>query len=106
MTPDEAITAVLRAAAREVAHGLAPERASAYDTFVEMNQEQADEAMQAWNYLVANRPRITSTEAARMEKDAYDAILKASVSSMLALAHFPFLDKIDFDIEEIRMKMI
>ena len=106
MTPDEAVTAVLRSSAKEIARGLAPEKATAYDGFVELCQERADEAMQNWNFLIGSRQKITGSEAARMERDAYDAILQLAVAANLALAHFPFLDRIEFDLKSEMAKMI
>ena len=103
---DQAITAVLRVTAAELARGLAPDKASAYDGFVELTQERADQATAAWNDLITNRPKSTKIQAARMEKAAYDACLAAAVAAMLTLAHFPFLDKIEFNFEEERAGMI
>ncbi len=98
MTSDEAISAAFRAASREMARGMAPDKGGAYEAFLIQTGEYLDGSSQSWARLAEARPRITASQAEGMEMHAYIQILQATIGCLMALGHFPYLPRIDAEV--------
>ncbi len=102
MSPDEAITAAYRAAAHEIARGLAPDRAAAFEGFMIETGGHAVAISESWSNLAMARPIMTPVCADSAEMRVYTDTLATAVSALLTLAHFPHLEKIDIHFDETR----
>lgn len=102
MTSDDAITAAFRAAAFELAKGLAPDRAAAFQEFLIQTGGHSDSTVQAWSHLAQARPTLTGRDSDRAEMRVYRELLNLTISAIMTLAHYPHLAKIDVTFDEHR----
>jgi hypothetical protein len=93
MTPIEALNCAVAATEKALENGLT--QGGAYQHFLIQSGERLDNAAQALTAVAMNRPHLRDRGVARFEMAAYFQILQAAISVLLALAHFPYLDRID-----------
>lgn len=99
MTPDDAISAAFRAASKELDRQ--PVQVEAYETFLLNTSEHLDLAAQFLTQIAEKREAANDETLASLEQCGLREILQASVSGLLALAHYPYLNRITMQGERL-----
>ncbi|MEE8551580.1 MAG: hypothetical protein V3T08_10045 [Gemmatimonadota bacterium] len=100
MTPDEAISAAFRAASTELARTSV--RPDAYEGFLAATKEHLDLASQFFSKIAVHRDKAGYNAITTLEHQGLREILQATVSTLLALGHYPYLDRIHMDGEPLQ----
>ncbi len=94
MTPEESITAAFRAASGEMSKGMTANKAGAFHGFVVQASHTLNETAKAFAAVSELRPNGSTEDIARLEAYAYNQILQTTITVLMALGHFPYLDRI------------
>ena len=100
MTPDEIISAAFRAASKELSRS--PIRPDAYEGFMVATSEHLDQAAQFFSKIAEERNTASLDTLTALEHYGMREILQATVSALLALGHYPYLDRIQMDGEVLQ----
>lgn len=100
MTPEESISAAFRAASREMSRGMTANKAAAFQGFLVQTSQTLNETAKAFAAVSGLRPKGSAEDIARLEAYAYNQILQATISAIMALGHFPYLEGVDSRITE------
>jgi hypothetical protein len=98
MTPEEAISTAFRAASKEIATGMTSKRAEAYQGFLTAASGYLNDAAKGLTMVANHRPNVSDSQMDALEMHAYHQVLQATITSLMALSHFPYLGNIESSI--------
>lgn len=94
MTPDQAISAAFRAASQELARTFV--KAESYEGFLISSADHLDQAAQLLTKIAQERGVAQDQHAlTKLEHQGLREILQATVSTLLALGHYPYLKRVE-----------